>query len=41
MAIKTAQWSNLKGFDSWMTEDIRFWSLMVKIKLWQKLDGQK
>jgi hypothetical protein len=31
----------LNGFDSWMTEDNRFWSLMAKTKLWQELDGQK
>jgi hypothetical protein len=39
--IKTARWSIVNGFKSWMVKDIEFWSFMAKIKLRQKLDGQK
>ena len=38
---KTARWSNLNGFDSWMVKDTRFWSSMAKTKLRQELDGPK
>ena len=38
---KAALWSNLNDFDSWVVKDIRFWSLMAKIKLKPELDGQK
>ena len=38
---KTARWSNLNDFDSWMAKDIRFWSSMAKTKLRPELDGQK
>jgi hypothetical protein len=31
----------LNGFDSWIAEDNRFWSLMAKTQLLQELDGQK
>ena len=30
---KTAGWSIMNGFHTWMVKNIRFWSLMAKIKL--------
>jgi len=30
---KTAGWSIVNGFHTWMVKNIRFWSLMAKIKL--------
>ena len=38
---KTARWSKMNGFKSWMIKDTRFWSSMAKIKPRQELDGQK
>ena len=37
---KTARWSNLNGFDSWMAKNTRFWSSMAKTKPRSELDGQ-
>jgi hypothetical protein len=38
---KTTSWSKTNGFESQVVKDLWFYSLMVKIKLKQELDGQK
>jgi hypothetical protein len=38
---KTAQWSKMNGFMSWVVEDSRFCGSMAKTKLRQELDSQK
>jgi len=38
---KIAGWPNVNGFDSWIVENIRFWSSMVKTKPGLKFNGQK